>query len=105
VIRLVVRPLAKADMREAATWYEAEKPGLGDQLVDEIGEALSRIRRLPLSFPEVGRRVRRALLHRFPYAVYFLMVEENSAVVLAVLHQHRAPVAWKSRVRAEKAAR
>jgi hypothetical protein len=32
---------------------------------------LGRIREMPLQFPEVGQGVRRALLRRFPYGVYF----------------------------------
>lgn len=40
--------------------------------------------------------IRRALLRRFPYAVYFA-VEESTVVVLTVLHAHRDPAAWQKR--------
>jgi hypothetical protein len=38
--------------------------------------------------------VRRALLHRFPYSVYYLTEQEIVAVV-AVVHQRRYPDTWK----------
>jgi plasmid stabilization system protein ParE len=40
--------------------------------------------------------VRRALLHQFPYGIYFLS-EREAVVILAVLHSHRNPDVWKSR--------
>jgi hypothetical protein len=32
---------------------------------------------LPSRFPQVGRRARRELLERFPYAIYFLLSGEG----------------------------
>lgn len=49
-----------------------------------------------LMFPATDSRVRRALLRGFPYSAYFI-VEANSVVILAVLHQHRHPETWKTR--------
>jgi hypothetical protein len=36
-------------------------------------------------------------MRRFPYAVYFVTTEE-APVIIAVLHQHRRPEAWKQRL-------
>jgi plasmid stabilization system protein ParE len=36
-------------------------------------------------------------MHRFPYAVYFL-VDKDSSIVVAVLHQSRNPNTWKLRL-------
>jgi hypothetical protein len=38
--RVIVRPKAEADLREAAHWYESRRPHLGSQFLDEISEAL-----------------------------------------------------------------
>jgi plasmid stabilization system protein ParE len=40
--------------------------------------------------------VRRALLQRFPYAVYFIL-DDQIIVILAILHQRRDPAVWKRR--------
>jgi hypothetical protein len=58
---------------------------------------LERVRERPLQFPAVAGDVRRALLHAFPYAVYF-RVSGELVFVLAVLHLRRNPKVWRSRV-------
>ncbi len=95
--RLLFRPEARLDIEDAALWYEDQRSNLGRRLADEITSLLDRIRKTPLQFPAVGEGVRRALLHRFPYAVYFLL-EDNAVTVLAVLHQRRDPQFWKRRL-------
>jgi plasmid stabilization system protein ParE len=92
--RLVVRPEARNDAREAALWYDRQEPGLGDRFIHELGHLLSRISEHPSHFPEIDQDVRRSLLHRFPYAVYFTVGEEV-VTVISILHQRRRPDLWK----------
>lgn len=98
--RLVARPEAQADIRSARDWYDGERQGLGSEFLAELGRILRRARDMPLQFPEVARGLRRALLHRFPYAVYFIAREDGDVVVLVVIHQRRRPAEWKRRARA-----
>ena len=95
--RLIVRPEAELDIEEATSWYESRWPSLGVRFTDQLGQLLQQIANNPFQFPEVEHGVRRGLLHRFPYAVYFATAEEIIAV-LAVLHQHRHPDLWKQRI-------
>jgi plasmid stabilization system protein ParE len=95
--RLLLRPEARVDIREALLWYEDQKPGLGDRLDAELTRLFDRILRSPLQFPEVEQDVRRGLLRKFPYEVYFLL-EGDAIFVLAVLHQRRHPDVWKRRI-------
>ena len=94
---VVVRRHAKADVLEAKRWYDDEGRGLGDAFVADMDAGLDRIRTMPFQFPEIGAGVRRALLRRFPYAVYFLVPDADRVVVLAVLHQKRDPAMWRRR--------
>ena len=94
--RTFVRPEAQTDIREAAQWYEDREPGLGLRFLREIRSSLQHINDNPLRFPIIEKDVRRALLHKFPYSIYF--VNESEAIaIIAVLHQHRRPGEWKSR--------
>jgi plasmid stabilization system protein ParE len=95
--RLLVRDEAGLDIDEAVSWYEEERPGLGDRLSSELTALFERIERSPLQFPTVGNGVRRGLLHKFSYSVYFLQ-EEKTVTVLAVLHQRQDPDIWKRRL-------
>jgi plasmid stabilization system protein ParE len=94
--RLIVRPAAQVDIEEAAFWYESRRPGLGGGFTDQLDQLFQRIAAGPFQFPEVGQGVRRGLLHRFPYAVYF-DTSETIIAVIAVLHQHRHPDTWRQR--------
>ena len=96
--RFIVRPLAEADLENAARWYEEERPGLAGRFLGDVDRALERIRERPLQFPAVAGDVRRALLHTFPYAIYF-QASDEIVVVLAVLHLRRNPKIWQGRVR------
>jgi plasmid stabilization system protein ParE len=97
--RLVVRREAQRDIREAASWYNDQQPDLGVRFLAELGDLLERIRQNPSQFPLVESEVRRGLLRRFPYSVYFVPNRGESVTVLGVLHQNRHPDTWKTRAR------
>jgi len=94
--RLVAEP--RADLEVAATfdWYENEETGLGQEFLDELRAAYDRIADGPLAYQDIRSGIRRGLLRRFPYAVYFAVVDEV-VVVLAVLHIARDPAEWQRR--------
>jgi toxin ParE1/3/4 len=96
--RFIVRPLAEADLVDAARWYEEERLGLAQRFLDDAHRTFTRIRERPLQFSSVSKDVRRALLQTFPYAAYF-RVSDEVVVVLAVLHLRRNPKIWRARVR------
>src|SRR5437762_10625605 len=95
--RLVIRPLAESDIRDAVSWYDDRGSHLGDGFIDDLRTVLHRIRIMPFQFPVIDRDIRRALFRKFPYSIYFLLRPDDEAVVLAVLHQHRNPSRWKKR--------
>lgn len=87
------------DIEAAALWYERERSGLGTHFIAELDRLFDRIGSDPVQFPVVDAPVRRALLHRFPYAVYFVSADPGGhSTILAVLHQHRDPDAWRNRL-------
>ena len=94
--RLVSEPGADLDVEATFQWYENEMPGLGLEFLDELRSAYDRIVQGPLKYQELRSGIRRTLLRRFPYAVYFA-VEADVIVVLAVLHAHRDPAEWQKR--------
>ena len=91
-----VRPEAQTDIKEAAQWYEMRELGLGTRFITEVRTTLQHIADNPLRFPLIDEDVRRALLHKFPYSVYFVN-ESESVVIFAVIHQHRRLDAWQGR--------
>jgi len=94
--RLIVQPQSELDIAAAAVWYEDQQSGLGARFLDELSLVFQRIEQSPLEFPLLDSAVRRALLRRFPFGVYFL-TDHSEVKVLAVLNLHRHPDMWKSR--------
>ena len=94
--RLISEPPADLDVEAAFEWYENERPGLGLEFLDELRASYNRIADGPLRYEELRGGIRRALLRRFPYAVYFA-IEGDIVVVVAVLHASRDPAEWQRR--------
>jgi len=95
-VRLVVRDAAEADILEAARWYEARSPGLGHEFLRAVDVTLAEIARMPERYPLVRGTVRRALLRRFPCAVFFVAAPDLLSV-LACMHARRDPRRWQER--------
>ena len=51
---VIVRRAARADVREAALWYEGQRPGLGIEFTLEFDVITERIAQNPLQFPEIA---------------------------------------------------
>ena len=95
-IDVCVRPEARADIEQAAAWYERQKPQLGEAVLDEVLDTFDRIAEDPQLYPVVHRQTRRAVIHRFPFGVFY-RIEDDAIVVLAVIHGSRDPRAWQQR--------
>jgi len=96
---VIFRPQAVEDVVEAVSWYEAQVPGLGEQLIDEILRATRRAQENPELFRIVHRdgNVRRVLTRRFPYRIFFSAVGET-LYIHAVLHGARHDRRWTGRL-------
>ena len=93
---LIVNPEADADLAQAKAWYDALRPGLGDDFLLCIEEVFEGIRRTPELYAKVFQELRLALVRRFPYAVVY-RVDEDQMTVVAVYHTRREPRGWQDR--------
>ena len=89
---------AHRELEEAVASYNLERPGLGDQFRDEVDAALSRIEFWPHAWSRAGERARMCRTKRFPYVIVYVPREET-IFVLAVMHGHRRPGYWKTRLK------
>lgn len=94
IVRL--REEAELDLQDAATWYESQRSGLGQDFLDIVLKALVSIEQNPLAFPVVYRGIHRAVLPRFPFAVFY-MIRESEISVISVMHGSRHPARWQQR--------
>jgi len=89
------RPEAEAEVLESQHWYEGRRRGLGAEFEEGVAETVSRVAENPLAFQKVHGETRRAVLRRFPYAIYFRLTGDQ-VVVLAV-HGRQHEKHWQSR--------
>ena len=94
--KLVIKPLAEVDAKESVGWYNEKREGLGDDFLLILDAKMNSILRNPHQFQFVYKNIRRALIERFPYCIFFI-VENNMIYVLAIQHTSRNPILWKNR--------
>jgi ParE toxin of type II toxin-antitoxin system, parDE len=93
MLRVVFRVSAGTQVVEAQTWFDKQRHGLGAEFARSLESAVSRVARNPLSAPAVYQDVRRVLLKRFPYSVFYI-VQGEVLLVLSCMHTRRAPADW-----------
>ena len=96
---LRITDAAEADIRETFRWYREQGQGLEHAFRRSLDACLSRVRRSPVAYARVHNEIRRALLKRFPYAVFFV-VDESEIAVIGVIHGRRDPTVWQRRTEA-----
>lgn len=95
----ILLPEAKADVADAYLWYEDQSFGLGMEFLRCIEIGLLAIQRNPFSYSMVHESYRRALVRRFPFAIFFEFdLDQNRCVVYSVLHCSQDPAKWRGRL-------
>ncbi len=87
---------AESEYLEAIRYYLAIDPRLADIFISEIEHGISAIRRNPLTWRIVEKDVRRYLVHRYPFGIYYT-VESDFITIWAVMHLSREHGYWKPR--------
>src|SRR5215510_8917516 len=91
-------PEADAELTEARRWYSHNRQDLDLEFMQCIDDVLARVVGNPFFFPVVYRNLRRAVVRRFPFAVFY-EITANEVQVVSVFHSRRNPEVWRSRIR------
>ena len=94
---LIVLPEAEVDLAKARMWYDQRGKPCADEFRQCIDNAMERISRMPELHAVIHKGVRRSLVRRFPYAIFY-KAESTRVVVIAVMHTRRDPRRWQKRV-------
>ncbi|MFK5923891.1 MAG: type II toxin-antitoxin system RelE/ParE family toxin [Verrucomicrobiota bacterium] len=98
MLGLRLHPEADAEAIDAAEWIKADDPRQGALFVEAVEEALINARTQHGIYRVFDGEFRKVRVGKFRYAVVF-RVKENEVQVLAVMHLHRRPNYWKTRVK------
>jgi len=93
----ILIPEAEQDIADAYEWYEARRPGLGEDFLSCVDACIQAIGRSPEMRAVVHETYRRALVRRFPFAIFY---EHTGDVVTvySVFHTSRDPAKWRQRL-------
>jgi plasmid stabilization system protein ParE len=90
-MNLEMIPQAQQDTRDAADYYRAQRAGLDKEFLIANDEAVERIAANPILFERIRSNIRRCLVDRFPYGVYFRMPNKDTIRIIVAWHHSRHP--------------
>ncbi len=80
-------------MEDAKEYYNLQQENLGDRFKQDIKETVDRIIRFPKLYPIARDNIRKCVLHRFPYNLFYTTTEDT-ILILSVANHHRKPYYW-----------
>ena len=87
--KIVVKPIVFSDVEEGVLYYEKKSPGLGERFYNGFLSAVNEIQLNPFTFSYIKQPVRRHLIKKFPYKIFYL-ITDDSIVVIGVSHAKRS---------------
>jgi plasmid stabilization system protein ParE len=93
--QVVFRPEAEDEVLEVREWYEARRPGLGSEFAQAVDAIVASIVENPFLYQRAHQETRRAVLSRFPYAVYYRVSGDD--IVVQAVHGRQHPAHWQRR--------
>jgi len=93
-LRLAAREYAKA-----YRWYWKRSPRVAQQFADAIDRAIQEIANAPDRWPVHQGPYRWFRPRRFPYTLYYRILDADNVVIVAIAHDRRRPNYWMRRMR------
>ncbi|HEY7320302.1 MAG TPA: type II toxin-antitoxin system RelE/ParE family toxin [Candidatus Binatia bacterium] len=84
-------PLTASDLDGAISYYNQQRPGLGEEFRSEVYAAIERIRSNPFHYGVVDHDIRRCFVRGFPYGILFRIMNHETLRVLVIRHHRRRP--------------
>ena len=92
---------AENEFVDAINYYNLQSEGLGFEFAAEVKRTFGRIIEYPDAWTRLSNRTRRCQTNRFPYGIIY-QVRTDTLLIVAVMHFHRDPKIWKSRLKLEE---
>lgn len=97
--RVVILSEAELDIDEAFIWYELAQIGLGKRFFESVDKSIQFIPKRPISCALVHKGLRRFVIGKFPYGIYYRINLENKEVqIVAIIHFKRSPRNLRRRI-------
>lgn len=92
-------PEALQEYIESTHYYREISPSLANAFVMEVENSINQILLYPQAWHPIKDGIRRCLVKRFPFGIYYTVESNNSFTIQAVMHLSRKPGYWKERIK------
>jgi toxin ParE1/3/4 len=90
---------AEHDLDDAFIWYELNQIGLGKRFFESVDESVQFLSENPFMFAEIYNGLRRSLIKKFPYGIYYkIILETKELQIVGIIHFGRNLKILKKRV-------
>ena len=90
-MRIEYHPAAADELHQIRDFYESRSVGLGVEFVAELEQQMLRIAAMPERWMIVRKNIRRSLMKRFPYVIFFQVIDGDCIRVTVLKHEKRHP--------------
>jgi len=92
-------PAALQEYSEATRYYAKISPSLAANFISMIEKGINQILLHPKAWQPIEEDIRRHLVKRFPFGIYYTIEDEKFIIIQAIMHLSRKPDYWKSRIK------
>lgn len=96
-MKIEYHPALEGELKQVRDYYEERSSGLGVAFVDEFERQVLAIAAMPTRWMFVKDDLRRVLMRRFPYVIYFRNPDPETVRITVVKHEKRHPAYGLSR--------
>lgn len=98
--KIKLLPIVHTDLRKAKKWYHEKSETLAQEFKAEVNKEIDCIGEYPEHYQRKYKELRQSLVTRFPYAIFYLVEEEQKRIVVfGVLHTSRNPEIVRRRIK------
>jgi plasmid stabilization system protein ParE len=90
-VRIEYHPAIEQELRAIIAYYNRAADGLGAEFLNEFERQALTIAAMPLQWRIIEGDIRRALMRRFPYLIYFRVIHQEVLRITVIKHQRQHP--------------
>ena len=87
---------AEVDFDKSYEYYLENSLKIADTFFKIINSSIENIKQSPFSFPVAYKNIRKYIVKKFPFVIYF-QIEDSIIKVIAIFHTSRNPEIWNDR--------
>ena len=96
-MKIEIVELASQEFDDAIDWYEMQSIGLGNNFKKQVMAQVKKIKANPTWFLVEEEPIYKVFIPKFPYKILYT-VEDKKIIIWAIVHLHRKPWYWQSRM-------